>query len=195
MDDHEHVVQLLHTRNAVDQEISRIIQRPMSTGHLGEWLASRIFGIDLHPSATHTGSDGVFADGPQAGRTVNIKWYSKRENLLDISTVGPPDTYLVMTGPPSAAASSRGALRPLCVENVYLFDHDEVVAALTARGTKIGIASSLVKAQWTAAEVFPAASPRLPLSDEQKHALILLRSSSGEDSVADALAVVKLPQR
>lgn len=176
--DYEGAARLIRVRNAVDRELAGMIERPMTTAHLGEWLASRVFGIDLHAAASHVGSDGFFRHGPLAGKSVNIKWYLKREGSLDISTASaPPDLYLVMTGPHSAAATSRGELRPLSIENVYLFDHSQLVDALTERGAKIGIASSVVKAQWADAEIFPAESPLLPLSEEQRTALGLLRGT------------------
>jgi hypothetical protein len=42
---------------------------------------------------------------------VNIKWYLKREGLLDTSESVRLDYYLVLAGPRSAAASSRGSTR------------------------------------------------------------------------------------
>ncbi len=57
-------------------------------GHLGEWIAAQVFGIELERHATAKGIDGRFADG----RTVNIKWYLKREGLLDLCDDG-PDLY------------------------------------------------------------------------------------------------------
>jgi hypothetical protein len=30
---------LLRERNAIDAELARLIQRPMTSGHLGEWIA------------------------------------------------------------------------------------------------------------------------------------------------------------
>ena len=57
-----------------------------------------------HPVVTgEPESDGRFADG----RTVNIRWYLKRDNLLDLREDG-PDHYLVLTGPKAAAESSLG---------------------------------------------------------------------------------------
>ena len=45
------------------------------------------------------GIDGRSANDPLAGKTVNVKWYGKREGVLDINPAGVPDHYLVMTGP------------------------------------------------------------------------------------------------
>lgn len=116
------IAELLRARNAIDAEIASIIGRPMTSGHLGEWIAARIFDIELEPSATATAIDGRFRSGELAGRTVNSKWYLKREGLLDMSSAPALDFYLVLAGPASAAASSRGSTRPWSVDVVYLFD-------------------------------------------------------------------------
>ena len=41
----EELAGLLRERNAVDARIGRLINRPMTAGHAGEWIASRIFDI------------------------------------------------------------------------------------------------------------------------------------------------------
>jgi hypothetical protein len=104
--------------------------------------------IALEASAVVAGIDGSFRSGPLQGRTVNIKWYLKREGLLDTSESPRLDYYLVLAGPPSAAASSRGAIRPWCIEAVFLFDARQLRAEQIKRGVKRGIASSVVKRQW-----------------------------------------------
>ena len=104
------VAQLLRERNAIDKEIAAITHRPMTSGHLGEWITAQIFDIQLEQSAVAAGIDGIFRSGPLQGCTVNIKWYLKREGLLDTSESARLDYYLVLTGPPSAAASSQRAL-------------------------------------------------------------------------------------
>jgi hypothetical protein len=48
----------LRNRNAIDQDIAAITGRPMTSGHLGEWIAAQIFGIELEPSAAAPGIDG-----------------------------------------------------------------------------------------------------------------------------------------
>lgn len=154
-----------------------MIQRPVTTGHLGEWIAARIFDIALHSRASHAGSDGVFRSGSLRGRSVNIKWYLKREGLLDVSVNAHPEFYLVMTGPHSTATTSRGDLRPMSIENVYLFEHAQMVKELGERGTKVGVASSVARAQWDGAEIFPAENPSLALNVEQRAALGLLRAA------------------
>jgi hypothetical protein len=79
------IARLLIERNAIDSAIATIIHRPMAAGHLGEWIAAQV--IDLHPeqSAVTVAFDGRFRSGRPQGRTVNVKWYLKQEELLDIS--------------------------------------------------------------------------------------------------------------
>lgn len=63
-----HLAQLLERRNRIEHEISSVIDRPSHSGHIGEFVAAGIFGIDLFKSATHKGADGRFTRGSLAGR-------------------------------------------------------------------------------------------------------------------------------
>ena len=58
---------LLRQRNAIDVKLARLIHRPMTSGHLGEWIAAQIFDIELEASAVAAGIDGRFRSGPFAG--------------------------------------------------------------------------------------------------------------------------------
>jgi len=168
----ERIALLLHERNSIDKRIAAIIRRPMTAGHLGEWIAAEVFDLELEHSAVAAGIDGRFTSGPLAGRTVNVKWYLKREGLLDVSEAAVLDYYLVLTGPPSAAMSSRGGIRPWCIAAAYLFDARQLLAELRARGVKIGVATSVRVAQWAAAEIYPqAANTALPLRQDQRRLL------------------------
>jgi hypothetical protein len=167
------IAQLLRERNAIDEEIAAVTHRPMTSGHLGEWIAAQIFDIQLEQSAVAAGIDGMFRSGPLQGSTVNIKWYLKREGLLDTSESARLDYYLVITGPPSAAASSRGATRPWRIDAVFLFDARHLRAEQIERGVKRGTASSVVKWQWSAAEIYPGANSVLPISSRQAELLQL----------------------
>ena len=174
MQEVERVAELLRQRNAIDAEIARITDRPMAAGHLGEWLASRIFGIKLEPNAANPGIDGAFSTGPLSGRTVNVKWYLKREGLLDIAATS-PDYYLLMTGPVSAATSSRGHHRPWCITSVFLFETDHLLEDLHRSGVKVGIATSVRASQWEAAQLYPhTRMTALTLDEEQQRLLSLL---------------------
>lgn len=120
---------------------------------------------------------GASGPAPLQGQTVNIKWYLKRESLLDTSDSPQLDYYLVLTGPAAAAVSSRGATRPWCIEAVFLFDARQLRAEQTQRGVKQGTASGVLKREWLAAEIYPSASNSfLPVSLEQVELLALFRS-------------------
>jgi hypothetical protein len=174
------VAELLARRNEIDRDIAAVIKRPMTAGHLGEWIAAYTFDIQLEDSAVATAIDGVFRSGQLAGRTVNVKWYLKREGLLDMTTSDLLDYYLVLTGPPSAAASSRGATRPWRIDNVYLFDAHRLLHEQRKRGVSTGTASSVRKSEWTGAEIYPASTnPILTLSEEQVRTLRLFADDAG----------------
>jgi restriction endonuclease Mrr len=170
----QEIAELLRERNAIDEKIAAIIKRPMTAGHLGEWVAARIFGIQLESSAVAAAIDGRFVSGPLRDRTVNAKWYLKREGLLDVTHSDALDYYLVLTGPASAALSSRGATRPWCIASVYLFDAKQVLGELRARGVKTGTATSARAGQWAAAEIYPRASNALLTVGPEQVALLRL---------------------
>jgi hypothetical protein len=168
------IAALLRERNAIDAELARLIQRPMTSGHLGEWIAAQIFGIELEATAVAAGIDGRFGPGPLQDQTVNIKWYLKREGLLDTTESTELDYYLVLTGPPATAASSRGTTRPWSIQAVFLFDARQLRSEQITRGVKRGVASSVIKQQWAAAEIYPSATnPRLTVSSQQAEQLKL----------------------
>lgn len=166
------VAELIAQRNAIDAEIAEITGRPPVSGHLGEWIASQIFDIELENSAANPAIDGRFRSGPLDGRTVNVKWYGKREGLLDLTDDPGLDYYLVLTGPKGAAGSSRGVARPLALEAVYLFDARALVRSLSERGIKLGVAASVRSEHWHEAEIHPSANnPVLKLTQAQREDL------------------------
>jgi hypothetical protein len=154
-DDLERLSSLLAELNSLGDRISEITNTPATIGHTGEYIASRVFDIELESSAAAKGYDGVFMSGRLAGSTVNIKWYGKLEYLLDINPEAVPDYYLVMTGPKSQPQSSWGGIRPWVIQYVFLFQGPELLADLKARGIKIRTATSVQKHKWQAAEIFP----------------------------------------
>lgn len=167
---------LIQARNIFDDKIAALIGRPALDGHIGEYIAAEIFGIELWESAAKRGSDGCFAKGPLTTRTVNIKLYRKRENLLDLRLISPPEYYLVLTGPKSKARSSRNTTRPLVVESVYLFDSNELHDALCERRIRQGNATSITEEQWNKAEIYPEQrNDKLIISIEQRALLALFR--------------------
>lgn len=177
MNELEQLAELLRRRNEIDLEISRIIRRPGLPSHIGEFIASRVFGIRLETSASAKGIDGVFSNGPVKGKTVNVKLYGKQEGILDIATHSLADYYLVMTGPKSPPVTSRGATRSLVIDHVYLFEMRTLVRNLAKRNLKIGIAASVAKEFWDQAEIFPDRNNKeLVLNGEQLRQLRLFRA-------------------
>ena len=178
----EKLAGLLSELNSIGERISEITQRPATIGHTGEYIAAEIFDIELEESANAKGIDGHFRSGTLAGRTVNVKWYSKLEYMLDINPGALPDYFLVMTGPKGQAVSSRGGIRPWLINYVFLFNAAELVTELTARGVKIGVASSVRKHEWQAVEIYPnKRSMVYRLSDEQMATLLAFGSDWAEN--------------
>jgi hypothetical protein len=163
------LAELIACRNQLEKEISAIIGRPAALGHLGEYIASRVFPIKLVKSASHQAIDGFFYEGPLSACSVNVKWYAMREGILDITPGFLPDYYLVLVGPPPTATAALGLrTRPWKIFSVHLFDAAELVDDLELRGVRIGIASSVRKELWDAAEVYPYAnSSRYSLCSQQ----------------------------
>ena len=81
--------------------------RSARPGDVGEFIATRVFNLELATTATQAGYDGSFRSGPLAGKTVNVKTYGDVLGGLDIGA-RPCDYTLVLTGPPGAEWS-RGA--------------------------------------------------------------------------------------
>lgn len=166
---------LLKRKNEVEREMAAIIGRPLEKGHFGEFVAAQIFGIELCGSATQEGYDGWFRGGALDGKTVNIKYYTKHDGLLDLKRENGPDYYLVLTGPAGEPAASCGRTRPWVIESVFLFQAAELLGRLTV---KIGIATSVRKSLWNDAKIYPCDSSLLPLEQSQKDLLALFRESA-----------------
>lgn len=186
MNDLQSLVELLTERNAIDERIARLIGRPSTTGHIGEYIAAKIFDITLVNSASNRSYDGHFSVGELTGRTVNTKFYTKQEGILDLPKDADllpellPDYYLVLTGAKLAAMSSKGTHRPLVIESIFLFDAQKLVQALKMRinkkgeSVKVGVATSVAKQFWDEAEIYPAQrNNTLVLTSEQKNFLAL----------------------
>lgn len=165
----QELAELIRRRNEIGREITALIGRPAQIGHLGEHIASEIFDIKLEESAVNKGFDGRFKSGSLAGRSVNIKWYAKREGALDIRPDAMPDYYLVLTGPKETSGTSRGEARPWLIEYVFLFEADSLVATLAQRQVKLGVATSIARELWDQAEIHPSQRCELlPVTDDQR---------------------------
>jgi hypothetical protein len=167
---------LLKQRAAIDHQIAKLIGYPAHPGHIGEFIAAAIFDIELNPSASQAAHDGHFRHGPLAGKSVNIKLYSRQSSLLDVADsdtpIDHPDYYLVMVGPKGTSLTSRGTSAPLSIDTVYLFDAHELLSLLKGYGVKIGVATSVRAKHWKDAEIFPEAiNSLLVLTPEQREML------------------------
>ena len=163
---------LIKKRNAIEADIAAIINRPGEIGHVGEFIASRIFNINLEHSAVTAGWDGHFTESSPAGKTVKIKWYPKREGLLDLNIQFNLDYYLVLTGGQANAKPSRGKTRPWLISD--LFETRWLFSELAGRKVKIGSATSVARKYWEQARVYPGKeSLLLPLSEEKREMLAL----------------------
>ena len=154
------LAQLLAARDALDSRIAELVGRSARPGDVGEFIAARVFDLELAVTATQAGYDGIFRSGPLAGRTVNVKTYGDVLGGLDIGA-HPCDYTLVLTGPPRGGTAGVRHHR-WRISGVYLFEMVQLLATLTERGVKIGIATSLRKADVEAARIFPP-SDRSPL--------------------------------
>lgn len=167
------VAELVRARNAIDEKLTAFTNRPVVAGHLGEWLAAQIFEILLEPIAVTPAIDGHFSSGPLKGKTVNVKWYGKREGMIDMTSSDVLDYYLVLTGPSSASGASASDTRPLRIDACYLFDAQRLLQWQITRGVKVGVAASVPAAEWNAAELYP--SNRGGLLDLEPEQVALLR--------------------
>ena len=172
--DLDQLARLIAARNDWERETSAIIGRPALIGNLGEYIAAQVFNIRLHKSGSHQASDGLFVDGPLAGQTVNVKWYARQEVSLDLAP-GCPDVDLVLAGPRATAALRGDPGRPWLFDSAHLFLAGRLIEQL--RDVKLGVATSIRRALWDAAELYPVARcPDYTLSEGQREMLRLFDS-------------------
>lgn len=56
MDDLIQLAELIKKRNLLERKLTTIIARPAELGHIGKFIASKIFHIKLEEATTHTGT-------------------------------------------------------------------------------------------------------------------------------------------
>jgi len=101
--------------------------------------------------------------------------------MLDINPEALPDFFLVMTGPKALEMTSKGGIRPWLIDYVFLFNAAELMIELNARGVKIGIATSVQKHEFQAAEIFPnKRSMVYRMTDDQMGKLLAFGSGLAE---------------
>ena len=136
---------------------------------MGEWIAARIFNIELEATGTRAGYDGRFRRGPLDGKTVNIKTFTRYKRMLNTHPHAPPDYYLVFMGSKDALES---IVRPFCIEKVFLFHAKRLHAELERRRVKMGVGTSVPTALWDESEIHPRSNkPLLAVSELQRRQL------------------------
>jgi hypothetical protein len=173
MDALNQLADAIRQRDQVEDRIATIVGRPLTVGALNQFVACRIFQIDLEDSAAdvwHT--VGRFSEGPLAGRSVVVRWISTKTRSLDITQKPLSDDILVIAGSSAPLASLEVDARPWLVERVYLFDAHQLAAELEGRGLGSGSNTPIDRRLWQAAEIYPRQRDgRYLLSGAQRHAL------------------------
>ena len=169
------LAELIKRYNEIGKSISKEIGRPAIIGHVGEYIAYKVFEIELEQSGSKKAIDGHFHSGPLKGKSVNIKWYAKQERHIDIAPPPDrPDFYLVLAGPQNKEPSSKGKARPWLINNVFLFNASELLSGLEQPHIKIGVSTSVRKILWEEAEIYPnSRNPIYEITDSQRKLLAL----------------------
>lgn len=74
--------------------------------------------LELEHAANAPGIDGRCTTGNLTGNTVNVKQKGQDDAMLDMNRSRILDYYLVVAGPCGAPVSSRGKIRPICIDAV-----------------------------------------------------------------------------
>lgn len=136
MDNLTKLSELLKAQNQIHYEISKIIKRPAQHGHIVEFIAASIFGIQLNQNAAQKGMDGIFTSGLLNGRSVDIKYHSKHEGLLNANVMALPEYFLILAGPKSPAVSSKNQHHPFTIQFVFLLNSTDIIEEATEVGKK-----------------------------------------------------------
>ncbi len=159
---------LLRARNTVESNVANLLERPMTLGAVGDYIAAEIFGITLVQSTSHTEFAGIFSDPELAGKTVDIQWYPRREGNIHVHTEPVPDYYLILAGPKPEASTAHSLTSPWLIHSVHLFKSQDLLIALRERGVQIGTRTSVITQLWERAEIYPEAhNHELHLTEEQ----------------------------
>lgn len=161
---------LLRDRDELDARIAAFTGRSAQPGDIGEFIAAQVFDIELADTANQAGYDGTFRTGSLADQTVNVKAYGDAFAGLDISAHH-CDHYLILSGP----AKPTGTVRHhrWRISAAYLLDSRRLLETLRARGVKIGIATSIRRADLEVAQVFPTTGAHAPIRLTPEQAALL----------------------
>jgi hypothetical protein len=168
------LAELVRARNTVESNMVNLIEREVHLNSVGEHIAANVFGIRLVPTTIQSGFVGIFTTPALSGKTVDIRWYPRRESYINIHTDPAPDYSLILAGPRVEPGEARGLANPWLLTSVYLFSMQDLLASLRARGVRIGPRVSINSQLWELAELFPVQrNPTLMLTDSQRQLLKL----------------------
>lgn len=168
----QQLVRLLRERDELDARITRIVGRSARPGDVSEFVAARVFDIRLAVNTVQAGHDGMFRSGPLSGQTVNVKLYGDARAGIDIGS-HPCDYYLVLSGPPRFSA--KVAPPRWSISAVHLFETDHLLRTLRGRGTRVGIATGIRRADLEASQIYPETGELAPLQlTDHQHRLLKL---------------------
>lgn len=174
MPDLPRLAELLRARNTVESNIANLLQCEVDLNIVGEQIAASIFGIRFVPATAPGQSAGVFTCPTLAGKTVEVRWYLRREGILNIHTDPAPDYTLVLAGPKFDPSEARALVDPWIITSAYLFHMPELFNMLRTRGVRIGPRISVNSHLWEQAEIFPSSpNSALVLTNEQLRLLQL----------------------
>ena len=145
---------LLKDRNKIDQQIAGIISRPAEKGHISEWIASKVFSIELNRNRNEKGYDGIFTEGSLKGKKVDIKYYTVNQHQIDLNPEISEDVYLLILTGPHRSASSENQYRQFCISDIYLFNERELCDKLKS-GVRVGKATSVKEGYWDRRKIYP----------------------------------------
>jgi hypothetical protein len=168
------LAELIRSRNTVESNIANLLGCEVNLSNLGERIAAAIFGIRLIPAATSNGFVGIFTNPALTGKTVDVRWYPRRDSFMNVHIDPAPDYTLVLAGPKIEPDEARALVNPWVITSVYLFSMQELLATLRARGVRVGTRISVNSQLWERAEIFPVQhNTTLVLTGEQRQLLQL----------------------
>ncbi len=78
MNDLSRLASLIKQRNVVGEQITAIVGQPALIGHVGEYIASCIFGIEMEHSAVAKGIDPDFPVTSGFQERESVQWWLRR---------------------------------------------------------------------------------------------------------------------
>lgn len=174
MPDLSRLAELLRARNTVESNIANLLKCEVDLNIVGEQIAASVFGIRFMPTSVPGQSVGTFTRESLTGKTVDVRWYLRREGFLNIHTDPAPDYTLALAGPKLDPSEARAFVNPWIITSAYLFHMPELLNTLRVRGVRIGPRVSVNSHLWEQAEIFPnSPNSTLVLSNEQRQLLQL----------------------